>query len=153
MERSTNAWNHIQWNRSMATKRSSVRPAAEPAPANVAMPPRRHLLQWVKGLVAMEEVVEAEELVPLQTEPEVQWEVVVVRDKRCPPEEEAEVVVVRDKRCPPEEEAEVVRATPRSVQTHAAHEEPGAPGAVASMSRTSAYAPGVAHLPSALANY
>jgi len=137
MERSTSAWNHIQWNRSMATKRSSVRPAAELAPANVAMPPRRHLLQWVKGLVAMEEVVEAEELVPLQTEPEVQWEVVVVRDKRCPPEEEAEVV----------------RATPRSVQTHAAHEEPGAPGAVASMSRTSAYAPGVAHLPSALANY
>ena len=137
MERSTSAGNHIQWNRSMATKRSSVRPAAELAPANVAMPPRRHLLQWVKGLVAMEEVVEAEELVPLQTEPEVQWEVVVVRDKRCPPEEEAEVV----------------RATPRSVQTHAAHEEPGAPGAVASMSRTSAYAPGVAHLPSALANY
>ena len=137
MERSTSAWNHIQWNRSMATKRSSVRPAAELAPANVAMPPRRHLLQWVKRLVAMEEVVEAEELVPLQTEPEVQWEVVVVRDKRCPPEEEAEVV----------------RATPRSVQTHAAHEEPGAPGAVASMSRTSAYAPGVAHLPSALANY
>ena len=137
MERSTSAWNHIQWNRSMATKRSSVRPAAELAPANVAMPPRRHLLQWVKGLVAMEEVVEAEELVPLQTEPEVQWEVVVLRDKRCPPEEEAEVV----------------RATPRSVQTHAAHEEPGAPGAVASMSRTSAYAPGVAHLPSALANY
>ena len=137
MERSTSAWNHIQWNRSMATKRSSVRPAAELAPANVAMPPRRHLLQWVKGLVAMEEVVEAEELVPLQTEPEVQWEVVVVRDKRCPPEEEAEVV----------------RATPRSVQTHAAHEEPGAPGAVASKSRTSAYAPGVAHLPSALANY
>ena len=137
MERSTSAWNHIQWNRSMATKRSSVRPAAELAPANVAMPPRRHLLQWVKGLVAMEEVVEAEELVPLQTEPEVQWEVVVVRDKRCPPEEEAEVV----------------RATPRSVQTHAAHEEPGAPGAVASMSRTSAYAPGVAHLPSALANF
>ena len=137
MERSTSAWNHIQWNRSMATKRSSVRPAAELAPANVAMPPRRHLLQWVKGLVAMEEVVEAEELVPLQTEPEVQWEVVVVRDKRCPPEEEAEVV----------------RATPRSVQTHAAHEEPGAPGAVASMSRTSAYAPGVAHLPSALANH
>ena len=121
----------------MATKRSSVRPAAELAPANVAMPPRRHLLQWVKGLVAMEEVVEAEELVPLQTEPEVQWEVVVVRDKRCPPEEEAEMV----------------RATPRSVQTHAAHEEPGAPGAVASKSRTSAYAPGVAHLPSALANY
>ena len=137
MERSTSAWNHIQWNRSMATKRSSVRPAAELAPANVAMPPRRHLLQWVKRLVAMEEVVEAEELVPLQTEPEVQWEVVVVRDKRCPPEEEAEVV----------------RATPRSVQTHAAHEEPGAPGAVASMSRTSAYAPGVAHLPSALASY
>jgi len=137
MERSTSAWNHIQWNRSMATKRSSVRPAAELAPANVAMPPRRHLLQWVKGLVAMEEVVEAEELVPLQTEPEVQWEVVVVRDKRCPPEEEAEVV----------------RATPRSVQTHAAREEPGAPGAVASMSRTSAYAPGVAHLPSALANH
>ena len=137
MERSTSAWNHIQWNRSMATKRSSVRPAAELAPANVAMPPRRHLLQWVKGLVAMEEVVEAEDLVPLQTEPEVQWEVVVVRDKRCPPEEEAEVV----------------RATPRSVQTHAAHEEPGAPGAVASMSRTSAYAPGVAHLPSAMANY
>lgn len=137
MERSTSAGNHIQWNRSMATKRSSVRPAAELAPANVAMPPRRHLLQWVKGLVAMEEVVEAEELVPLQTEPEVQWEVVVVRDKRCPPEEEAEVV----------------RATPRSVQTHAAHEEPGAPGAVASMSRTSAYAPGVAHLPSAMANY
>ena len=137
MERSTSAWNHIQCNRSMATKRSSVRPAAELAPANVAMPPRRHLLQWVKGLVAMEEVVEAEELVPLQTEPEVQWEVVVVRDKRCPPEEEAEVV----------------RATLRSVQTHAAHEEPGAPGAVASMSRTSAYAPGVAHLPSALANY
>ena len=137
MERSTSAWNHIQWNRSMATKRSSVRPAAELAPANVAMPPRRHLLQWVKGLVAMEEVVEAEELVPLQTEPEVQWEVVVLRDKRCPPEEEAEVV----------------RATPRSVQTHAAHEEPGAPGAVASKSRTSAYAPGVAHLPSALANY
>ena len=137
MERSTSAGNHIQWNRSMATKRSSVRPAAELAPANVAMPPRRHLLQWVKGLVAMEEVVEAEELVPLQTEPEVQWEVVVVRDKRCPPEEEAEVV----------------RATPRSVQTHAAHEEPGAPGAVASMSRTSAYAPGVAHLPSALANF
>ena len=137
MERSTSAGNHIQWNRSMATKRSSVRPAAELAPANVAMPPRRHLLQWVKGLVAMEEVVEAEELVPLQTEPEVQWEVVVVRDKRCPPEEEAEVV----------------RATPRSVQTHAAHEEPGAPGAVASMSRKSAYAPGVAHLPSALANY
>ena len=95
----------------MATKRSSVRPAAELAPANVAMPPRRHLLQWVKRLVAMEEVVEAEELVPL------------------------------------------VRATLRSVQTHAAHEEPGAPGAVASMSRTSAYAPGVAHLPSALANY
>ena len=137
MERSTSAGNHIQWNRSMATKRSSVRPAAELAPANVAMPPRRHLLQWVKGLVAMEEVVEAEELVPLQTEPEVQWEVVVLRDKRCPPEEEAEVV----------------RATPRSVQTHAAHEEPGAPGAVASKSRTSAYAPGVAHLPSALANY
>ena len=137
MERSTSAGNHIQWNRSMATKRSSVRPAAELAPANVAMPPRRHLLQWVKGLVAMEEVVEAEELVPLQTEPEVQWEVVVLRDKRCPPEEEAEVV----------------RATPRSVQTHAAHEEPGAPGAVASMSRTSAYAPGVAHLPSALANF
>ena len=137
MERSTSAWNHIQRNRSMATKRSSVRPAADLAPANVAMPPRRHLLQWVKGLVAMEEVVEAEELVPLQTEPEVQWEVVVVRDKRCPPEEEAEVV----------------RATLRSVQTHAAHEEPGAPGAVASMSRTSAYAPGVAHLPSALANY
>ena len=137
MERSTSAWNHIQWNRSMATKRSSVRPAAELAPANVAMPPRRHLLQWVKGLVAMEEVVEAEELVPLQTEPEVQWEVVVLRDKRCPPEEEAEVV----------------RATPRSVQTHAAHEDPGAPGAVASKSRTSAYAPGVAHLPSALANY
>ena len=137
MERSTSAWNHTQWNRSMATKRSSIRPAAELAPANVAMPPRRHLLQWVKGLVAMEEVVEAEELVPLQTEPEVQWEVVVVRDKRCPPEEEAEVV----------------RATLRSVQTHAAHEEPGAPGAVASMSRTSAYAPGVAHLPSALANY
>ena len=137
MERSTNAWNHIQWNRSMATKRSSVRPAAELAPANVAMPPRRHLLQWVKGLVAMEEVVEAEELVPLQTEPEVQWEVVVVRDKRCPPEEEAEVV----------------RATPRSVQTHAAHEELGAPGAVASMSRTSACAPGVAHQPSALANH
>ena len=141
MERSTSAWNHIQWNRSMATKRSSVRPAAELAPANVAMPPRRHLLQWVTGLV------EAEELVPLQTEPEVQW------DKRCPPEEEAEVVVVRDKRCPPEGEAEVVQATPRSVQTHAAHEEPGAPGAAASMSRTSAYAPGVAHLPSALANY
>ena len=137
MQRSTSAWNHIQWNRSMATKRSSVRPAAELAPANVAMPPRRHLLQWVRGLVAMEEVVEAEELAPLQTEPEVQWEVVVVRDKRCPPEEEAEVV----------------RATPRSVQTHAAHEEPGAPGAVASMSRTSAYAPGVAHLPSALANH
>ena len=137
MERSTSAWNHIQWNRSMATKRSSVRPAAELAPANVAMPPRRHLLQWVKGLVATEEVVEAEELAPLQTELEVQWEVVVVRDKRCPPEEEAEVV----------------RATLRSVQTHAAHEEPGAPGAVASMSRTSAYAPGVAHLPSALANY
>ena len=137
MERSTSAWNHIQWNRSMATKRSSVRPAADLAPANVAMPPRRHLLQWVKRLVAMEEVVEAEELVPLQTEPEVQWEVVVVRDKRCPPEEEAEVV----------------RATLRSVQTHAAHEEPGAPGAVASMSRTSAYAPGVAHLPSVLANY
>ena len=137
MERSTSAWNHIQWNRSMATKRSSVRPAAELAPANVAMPPRRHLLQWEKRLVAMEEVVEAEELVPLQTEPEVQWEVVVVRDKRCPPEEEAEVV----------------RATPRSVQTHAAHEEPGAPGAAASMSRTSAYAPGVAHLPSALANH
>ena len=131
MERSTSAENHIQWNRSMATKRSSVRPAAELAPANVAMPPRRHLLQWEKRLVAMEE------LVPLQTEPEVQWEVVVVRDKRCPPEEEAEVV----------------RATPRSVQTHAAHEEPGAPGAVASMSRTSTYAPGVAHLPSALANY
>ena len=137
MERNTRAWNHIQWNRSMATKRSSVRPAAELAPANVAMPPRRHLLRWVKGSVAMEEVVEAEELVPLQTEPEVQWEVVVVRDKRCPPEEEAEVV----------------RATPRSVQTHAAPEEPDAPGAVASMSRTSAYAPGVAHLPSALANY
>ena len=137
MERSTSAGNHIQWNRSMATKRSSVRPAAELAPANVAMPPRRHLLRWVKGLVAMEEVVEAEELAPLQTEPEVQWEVVVVRDKRCPPEEEAEVV----------------RATPRSVQTHAAHEEPGAPGAAASMSRTSAYAPGVAHLPSALANH
>ena len=137
MERNTSAGNHIQWNRSMATKRSSVRPAAELAPANVAMPPRRHLLQWVKGLVAMEEVVEAEELVPLQTEPEVQWEVVVLRDKRCPPEEEAEVV----------------RATPRSVPTHAAHEEPGAPGAVASMSRTSAYAPGVAHLPSAMANY
>ena len=116
MERSTSAWNHIQWNRSMATKRSSVRPAAELAPANVAMPPRRHLLQWVKGLVAMEEVVEAEELAPLQTEPEA----------------EAEVEVVR---------------------THAAHEEPGAPGAVASMSRTSAYAPGVAHLPSALANH
>ena len=111
MERSTSAWNHIQWNRGMATKRSSVRPAAELAPANVAMPPRRHLLQWEKRLVAMEEVVEAEELVPL------------------------------------------VRATPRSVQTHAAHEEPGAPGAVASMSRTSAYAPGVAHLPSALANH
>ena len=90
---------------------------------------------------------------PLQTQSEVQWEVVVVRDKRCPPEEEAEVVVVRDKRCPPEEEAEVVRATLRSVQTHAAHEEPGAPGAVASMSRTSAYAPDVAHLLSALANY
>ena len=137
MQRSTSAWNHIQWNRSMATKRSSVRPAAELAPANVAMPPRRHLLQWVKGLVAMEEVVEAEELVPLQTEPEVQWEAVVLRDKRCPPEEEAEVV----------------QATPRSVQTHAAHEEPGAPGAVASKSRTSAYAPGVAHLPSAVANY
>ena len=137
MERSTSAWNHIQWNRSMATKRSSVRPAAELAPANVAMPPRRHLLQWVKGLVAMEEVVEAEELVPLQTEPEVQWEVVVVRDKRCQPEEEAEVV----------------RATPRSVQTHETHEEPGASGAVASMSRTSAYAPGVSHLPSALANH
>ena len=131
MERNTSAWNHIQWNRSMATKRSAVRPAAELAPANVAMPPRRHLLQWVKGLVAMEVVV------PLQTEPEVQWEVVVVRHKRCPPEEEAEMV----------------RATPRSVQTHAAHEEPGAPGAVASMSRTSAYAPGVAHLPSALANH
>ena len=111
MEHSTSAWTHIQWNRSMATKRSSVRPAAELAPANVAMPPRRHLLQWEKRLVAMEEVVEAEELVPL------------------------------------------VRATPRSVQTHAAHEEPGAPGAVASMSRTSAYAPGVAHLPSVLANY
>ena len=125
MERNTNAWNHIQWNRSMATKRSSARPAADLAPANVAMPPRRHLLQWVTWLV------EAEELVPLQTEPEVQW----------------------DKRCPPEEEAEVVRATPRSVQTHEAHEEPGAPGAVASMPRTSAYAPGVAHLPSALANY
>ena len=139
MERSTSAWNHIQWNRSMATKRSSVRPAADLAPANVAMPPRRHLLQWVKRLVAMEEVVEAEELVPLQTEPEVQWEVVVVRNKRCPPEEEAVVVGVR--------------ATLRSVQTHAAHEEPGAPGAAASMSRTSAYAPGVAHLPSALANY
>lgn len=108
----------------MATKRSSIRPAADLAPANVAMPPRRHLLQWVKGLVAMEEVAEAED-----------------------------VVAVRDKRCPPEEEAEVVRATLRSVQTHAAHEEPGAPGAVASMSRTSAYAPGVAHLPSALANY
>ena len=137
MERSTSAGNHIQWNRSMATKRSSVRPAAELAPANVAMPPRRHLLRCVKGLVAMEEVVEAEELVPLQTEPEVQWEVVVLRDKRCPPEEEAEVV----------------RATPRSVQTHAAHEEPGAPGAVASKSRTSTYAPGVAHLPSAMANY
>ena len=137
MERSTSAWNHIQWNRSMATKRSSARPAADLAPANVAMPPRRHLLQWVNMLVAMEEVVEAEELVPLQTEPEAQWEVVVVRDKRCPPEGEAEVV----------------RATPRSVQTHAAHEEPGAPGAVASMSRTSAYAPGVAHLPSALANH
>ena len=120
----------------MATKRASIRPAADLAPANVAMPPRRHLLQWVKGLVAMEEVVEAEELAPLQTEPEVQWEVVVVRNKRCPPAEE-----------------EVVRTTPRSVQTHAAHEEPGAPGAVASMSRTSAYAPGVAHLPSALANY
>jgi len=131
MERSTSAWNHIQWNRSMATKRSSVRPAAELAPANVAMPPRRHLLQCVQRLVAMEEVVEAEELVPLQTAPEVQW----------------------DKRCPPEEEAEVVRATPRSAQTHAAHEEPGAPGAVASMSRTSAYAPGVAHLPSDLANH
>ena len=111
MERSTSAGNHIQWNRSMATKRSSVRPAAELAPANVAMPPRRHLLQWEKRLVAMEEVVEAQELVPL------------------------------------------VRATLRSVQTHAAHEEPGAPGAVASMSRTSAYAPGVAHLPSALANF
>lgn len=137
MERSTSAWNHIQWNRSMATKRSSVRPAAELAPANVAMPPRRRLLQCVKMWVAMEEVVEAKELVPLQTEPE----------------EEAEVVVVRDKRCPPEEEAEAVRATPRSVQTHAAHEEPGAPGAAASMSRTSAYAPDVAHLPSALANY
>ena len=137
MGRSTIAWKHISWNRSMATKRSSIRPAAELAPANVAMPPRRHLLQWVKGLVAMEEVVEAEELVPLQTEPEVQWEVVVLRDKRCPPEEEAEVV----------------RATPRSVQTHAAHEEPGAPGAVASKSRTSAYAPGVAHLPSDLANH
>ena len=108
----------------MATKRSSIRPAADLAPANVAMPPRQHLLQWVTGLVAMEEVAEAED-----------------------------VVVVRDKRCPPEEEAEVVRATLRSVQTHAAHEEPGAPGAVASMSRTSAYAPGVAHLPSALANY
>ena len=79
----------------------------------------------------------AHELIALQTEREVQWEVVVVRDKRCPPEEETEVV----------------RATPRSVQTHAAHEEPGAPGAEASMSRTSAYAPGVAHLPSALANY
>ena len=117
MDRSSPTWNHI-WNRSMATKRSSVRPAAELAPANVAMPPRQHLLQRVTGLV------EAEELVPLQTEPEVQW------DKRCPPEEEAEVVVV-----------------------HAAHEEPGAPGAAASMSRTSAYAPGVAHLLSALANY
>ena len=91
----------------MATKRSSIRPAAELAPANVAMPPRRHLLQWVKRLVVMEEVVEAE----------------------------------------------VVRATPRSVQTHEAHEEPGAPGAVASMSRTGAYAPGVVHLPSALANH
>ena len=121
----------------MATKRSSIRPAADLAPANVAMPPRRHLLQWVKGLVAMEEVVEAEELVPQQTVPEVQWEVVVVREKRCPPEEEAEVV----------------RATLRSVQTHAAHEEPGAPGEVASMSRTSAYAPGAGHLPFALANY
>ena len=121
----------------MATKRSSIRPAADLAPANVAMPPHRHLLQWVKGLVAMEEVVEAEELAPLQTEPEVQWEVVVVRDKRCPPEEEAEVV----------------RATLRSVQTHAAHEEPGAPGAAASMSRTSASAPGVAHLRSAPANH
>ena len=52
-----------------------------------------------------------------------------------------------------EKAAEVVRATPKSVQTHAAPEEPDAPGAVASMSRTSAYAPGVAHLPSALANY
>ena len=121
----------------MATKRSSIRPAADLAPAIVAMPPRRHLLQWVKGLVAVEEVVEAEELAPLQTEPEVQWEVVVVRNKRCPPEEEAEVVLT----------------TPISERTHAAHEEPGAPGAVASMSRTSAYAPGVAHLPSALANY
>ena len=78
-------------------------------------------------MVAMEEVVDAEELV--------------------------EVVVVRDKRCPPEEGAEVVLATPRSVPTHAAHEEPCAPGAAASMSRTSAYAPGVAHLLSALANY
>ena len=116
MERSTSAWNHIQWNRSMATKRSSVHPAAELAPASVAMPPRQHLLQWVTGLA------EAEELVPLQTAPEVQW------DKRCPPEGEAEVV-------------------------HAAHDEPGAPGAAASMSRTSTYAPGVAHLLSALANY
>ena len=85
----------------------------------------------------MEEVVEAEELAPLQTEPE----------------EEAEVVVVRDKRCPQEEEAEVVRATLRSVQTHAAHEEPGAPVAAASMSRTSASAPGVANLRSAPANH
>ena len=112
----------------MATKHSSIRPAADLAPANLAMPPRRHLLQLV---------VEAEELAPLRTEPEVLWEVVVVRDKRCPPEVEAEVM----------------RATPRSVQTHAAREEPGAPGAAASMSRTSACAPGVAHLPSALANY
>ena len=124
MNRNTILWNHIYWNRSMATKRSSIRLAADLALANVAMPPRRHLLQWVKGLVAMEEVVEPED-----------------------------VVVVRDKRCPPEEEAEVVRATLRSVQMHAAHEEPGAPRAVASMSRTPAYAPGVAHLPSALANH
>ena len=36
-----------------------------------------------------------------------------------PEQMEAEVVVVRDKHCPPEEEAEVVRATLRSVQTHA----------------------------------
>ena len=64
MERNTSAWNHIQWNRSMAMKRSLIRPVADLAPANVAMPPRRHLLQWVKGLVATKEVVEAEEQAP-----------------------------------------------------------------------------------------